>query len=207
MRLSGVPVRNYTILYISTRFDRKTLPMDRRVQETQQKLVAALRLLMQRYPWESITVATICLEAEISRSTFYSRLKDKEELMQLSLDSLARELAPSDTRRGLNTTCSLKFVPALLDHVKSHRDILVKNSGSAAAFFILRNMRKTIAGLVDKEIQVSTYANAVEKETLVFICGGLSALIENWTDDECRESAARMTVKIDARVKSALQGI
>ncbi len=181
--------------------------MDRRVQASQQKLLDALRVLMQRYPWESITVATICQESGISRSTFYSHFSTREELMQLSLVFLARDLTPADTRRGLDRSCTLKFVPELLEHIRHHRDIMEKNRDTAAAGIIMRNLRKTIDGLVVEELRDSSFSTTISQTSIVFICGGLMAIIEQWNEDGCRASV-RDTVKIvDTQIQNALKSI
>ena len=125
--------------------------------------------------------------------------------MQCSLDYLALELTPTDTRRGLDSSCTLKFLPALLDHIKRHRNILVKNLDSAAAGLIQRNLRKTIDGLVIKEIQSSRYADGVEHGKVLFICGGLMAIIECWNDDDYQETADSILAKIDIQIKDMLR--
>ena len=178
--------------------------MDRRVKASQQKLVDALRVLMQRYPWETITIATICQESELSRSTFYSHFSSKEELMQLSLEFLAKELAPPDTRRGLDKSGTLKFLPAFLKHIKQHRNILEQNRGTAAAETILQNLRVTVGGLVRKELHESSYSTSLKEANVVFLCGGLMATIEQWNDDECRESVENTVAVIDTQIKSVL---
>ncbi len=178
--------------------------MDRRVQETQKKMVGALRVLMQRYPWDAITVATICQESSIARSTFYSHFDTKDDLMQLSLEYLATELAPVDTRRGLDSARSLKFLPALLDHIKDHRLIVVKNVDTAAASMIQKNIAKTIEGLVYNEVQASRYADSVHHSDLLFMCGGLGAIAEKWIGDECRESVASVVATIDDLIERAM---
>lgn len=124
--------------------------------------------------------------------------------MQLSLNVLATELMPTDTRRGLNTTCTLKFLPALLEHIRSHQEILVKNKGSAAAGYILKNLRITIAGLVDNEIKDSVYANTVAQGQLIFMCGGLLSIIEHWTEGECHESTKNTLAIIDSQIRMVL---
>lgn len=176
--------------------------MDRRVQASQQKFVDALRVLMQRYPWETITIATICQESGLSRSTFYSHFSSKEELMQLSLEYLARELAPTDTRRGLDTTCTLKFVPALLDHVKHHREILEQNRDTAAAAINLQNLRKTIHGLVFSELDNSSFASSTNRANCIFTSGGLMAIIEQWNDEKCIEPVQSVVEVIDKQIRS-----
>lgn len=179
--------------------------MDRRVQFSQQKLVDALRVLMQRYPWENITIATICQESALSRSTFYSHFSSKEALMQFSLESLARELAPTDTRRGLDANRTLKFVPAFLSHIKRHRDILEKNRDTVAEGVILRNLRQTVNGLLLKELQDSSLSTSISHESFIFICGGLMAIVEKWNDDGCNETVEFMVGIIDSQLKRALE--
>ncbi len=124
--------------------------------------------------------------------------------MQLSLEFLALELAPPDTRRGLDKTCTLKFVPALLKHIKQHREILEQNKDTAAAEIILRNLRATIGGLVRKELTESSFSTSINDANVVFLCGGLMATIEQWNEDECRESIEHTVALIDTQIRSAL---
>ena len=174
--------------------------MDRRVQETQNKMVVALRALMQRYPWESITIAIICQESSVSRSTFYSHFDSKDDLMKLALQYLALELAPVHTRRSLDSAFALKFLPGLLMHVKDHRQIMQQNADTAAAGMIRKNLARTIEGLIENEIRDSGFSNSIDGNDLLFMCGGLGAIIDQWIDRECDESVASVVTTIDRMV-------
>lgn len=178
--------------------------MDRRIQKTRTRLVQALRQLMLQYPWETVTVALVCQEAGVSRSTYYSHLTNKQELLELSIACLADELAPVGQRRGLDACGTLRFLPAFLAHIKSHREIYIQNQFSAAISIILGNMRKMTNGLIQHEVQGSRYASVVSSDKLVFVGGGLSALIERWNDEACVEPEPLLLERLDALIRECL---
>lgn len=171
--------------------------MDRRIQKTRALLVQTLRELMLRYPWESLTIALVCQEAGISRSTYYSHFTNKDELLELSIDSLADELAPLDRSRGLDTGGNFKFLPAFLSHIKTHRQIYVQNQSSAALSVILANIRRMTDGLIRHEVQGSTYRLRVSPDQMVFLGGGVSAFIERWNEGACVESEPVLLERLD----------
>jgi len=126
-------------------------------------------------------------------------------LMELSLEFLARELGPTDTRRGLERSDTLKFVPGLLQHIKHHRNILENNRGTAAASIIMQNMRKTVDGLVVRELEESALLSSISDSTIVFMCGGLMAIIEQWNEHDCRVSVGDTVKKIDTQIGNILK--
>ncbi len=178
--------------------------MDRRIQKTRALLIQTLRQLMLRYPWGTLTVALICEEAGISRSTYYSHFTTKQELLELSIASLADELAPVDQSRGLDAFGNLKFLPAFLAHIRAHREIYLQNESSAAMSIILANIRRMTDGLIQHEIQTSSYCEPVSPDKLVFLGGGVSALIERWNQEGCVEPEPSLLQRIDALILECL---
>lgn len=178
--------------------------MDRRVEATQKQLVTTLRQLMQRYAWAQITVAQICQEAQVSRSTFYSQFSSRQELLELSLAHLGQELSPSDDTRGIDQNNNFRFLEPLLHHIKSHRKIHEQNVGSADANLIFGNLRKTIFGLAQNEIRESRHSRTVDDDHISFICGGLFELVEQWNDKACEPPAAQRLQRMDQLVQHML---
>lgn len=178
--------------------------MDRRIQKTRALLIRTLRQLMLRYPWDTLTVALVCQEAGISRSTYYSHFTNKQELLELSIASLADELAPDDHSRGLDAFGNLKFLPAFLEHIRAHRDIYLQNESSAALSIILANIHRMTDGLIQHEVQGSDYRKRVSPDKLVFLGGGVSALIQRWNQDACVEPEQVLLQRLDKMILECL---
>ena len=171
--------------------------MDRRIQKTQVSLVRALRQLMQRYPWSRVSVAMICQEANLARSTYYAHFANKQELLELSIANLAEELTPDLSTRGLDSNGRLRFLPLFLEHVQTHRDIYLCNRSSTDIQVILENMRQMTLGLIRREALESSCAGNASDDKLRFVGGGLSALIEHWNLEACVEPQALLLERLD----------
>jgi len=178
--------------------------MDRRVQSTNNRLVAALRALMQTKPWGRITIAMLCKEAEVSRSTFYTHFSDKQELLDLALRHLASELSPVDSKRSIDTTASFAFLPLFLDHVRSHRSIYLENYASGAFVSILGNLGVVALGLMKRELSLSRLRGRTLNDSLLFIVGGAGALVENWCLDGCTTTNVELLNTLDTLVAQSL---
>lgn len=178
--------------------------MDRRIQKTRALLVQTLRRLMLRYPWDTLTIALVCQEAGISRSTYYSHFTNKQELLELSIASLAAELAPVGASRGLDAFGNLKFLPAFLAHIKTHREIYLQNQSSVAMSIILANIRRMTDGLIQHEVQDSGYGKRVSPDKLIFLGGGVSALIERWNHQACVEPEQVLLQRLDELILECL---
>ena len=70
--------------------------MDLRIEKTYRLLLAAFTKLLEQYRYEDVTVAMLCDEAMIRRTTFYKHFADKAEFFAFFVDSLRVNLL----RRG-----------------------------------------------------------------------------------------------------------
>ena len=62
--------------------------MDLRIEKTYRALLAAFTALLERHRYEDVTVAMLCDEAMIRRTTFYKHFADKAEFFAFFVDSL-----------------------------------------------------------------------------------------------------------------------
>lgn len=60
--------------------------MDRRTIYTRKTVKDALLELLEEHPYEKITVASLCRQAEITRATFYLHFQDMDAVLKELLD-------------------------------------------------------------------------------------------------------------------------
>ncbi len=66
--------------------------MDLRIQKTYRSLLTAFTKLLEKHRYEDVSVAMLCEEAMIRRTTFYKHFADKSEFFSFFVDSLRIEL-------------------------------------------------------------------------------------------------------------------
>lgn len=73
--------------------------MDLRIQKTYRSLLAAFTKLLETHRYEDVTVAMLCDEAMIRRTTFYKHFADKSEFFSFFVDSLRIEITKYGERQ------------------------------------------------------------------------------------------------------------
>src|SRR5262249_29821991 len=74
--------------------------MDRRVRQTRDALGDALIQLMHKKPFDSITVQHVLDRAGVSRSTFYTHYRDKNDLFLSDVEDFLDMIAFALSRHG-----------------------------------------------------------------------------------------------------------
>lgn len=70
-----------------------TRKVDPRIQRTRDALGDALLKLMREQPFDTITVQAVLDEADVSRSTFYTHYRDKDDLFLSDADEFFQHMA------------------------------------------------------------------------------------------------------------------
>ena len=127
-------------------------PNDRRVVRTRRTLRDALIALIHHQGWDTISVQDICARADVGRSTFYTHFADKEELLLAGFDDLKGHLRAEATRGPRGAARSLRFVPALMEHVHDNRRLFRALVGKRAAQAVVGRFRQLVVDLIDEEL-------------------------------------------------------
>lgn len=177
---------------------KKDAALDRRIAKTQKHLLLAFRQLLQSHPWEAVNVQLICDTADISRSTFYAHFANQQQMLEFSFGMLKTEIMQHSRDRNLNANTRFAFLPPLLSHVKSHRDIFERNVTKASSAPIFDGFRQVSQALAEQEIAGSHFADRFSKEEILFLCGGLAVVIESWCAEYCEMPVDRMVETLDS---------
>lgn len=165
--------------------------MDRRMIRTLKALSEALVRLMNKQEWGRISVQNICDEADVARSTFYAHFENKQELLNHCFATLEIELLQANHSHHANET--LSFLPELLDHIKATRAIFNVTANTETGTIIFGRFRLMIETLVEKELGDS---EKVTPHHIVFLSGGIFAVLERWSRAGCREPVEAMLTTI-----------
>lgn len=92
---------------------------DLRVMKTQRAIRRSFVELLKEERFENITVQEIIERAEINRKTFYNHYRDKYDLADRCMESIAEGIR--EVARNLRSTQSLQYIEALDDRLQAHR--------------------------------------------------------------------------------------
>jgi AcrR family transcriptional regulator len=93
--------RNRTELHpLSRNLERSDKKVDRRVRRTRDRLGETLMELLVKKPFDDITVQDVLDDAGVSRSTFYTHYRDKNDLFLSDVEEFFESMATALSRFG-----------------------------------------------------------------------------------------------------------
>lgn len=150
---------------------------DRRIGKTRGALADGLFALMQRAPWDMITIQAICDEANVARASFYAHFDSKIALLDFvlarSFDGMGRALV-ADSNGGAGTV-----LVWLIDHVSSSRSLFAKIALAPEALPVLQRFKASVARQFEEALALEGVP-ATQAE-VQFIIGGTFDLIMDWS--------------------------
>lgn len=178
--------------------------LDRRIEKTRAALLQAMSTLMASIGWRRSSIQKICDEANISRSTFYMHFNNKQELLEYAFDQLKAHLELHPPERGIDRNGTLAFLPSLLEHVYSHKDIFKANLLSSTEPQVFHQFKKFIYEFGEQEIKNSALSMRLRDDQIAFIFGGVFSVIEQWSIQDCSTPIHLVLERIDASVSDFL---
>jgi AcrR family transcriptional regulator len=164
---------------------------DRRIVRTRDKLGDALIELMQEQPFEAITVQEVLDRAKVSRSTFYSHYRDKNDLFLSDVEEFLERLGTLLTRRGAPVN-RLFPLEELFSHVAESASVTdaINAAGKGpdvrelaiGCFARLIEKRLILAGVTMPAVDLQATAHS--------LAGSVFSLLEWWLRD-CRAATPK----------------
>ncbi|MMZ58446.1 DNA-binding transcriptional regulator EnvR [compost metagenome] len=151
--------------------DNKTTE-DLRVKRTRKLLYNALLDLMEKHPFENITVKQICDLAMVHRTTFYTHFQDKFDLLSRAMQQIADEefnglvdasFSPSDNFRELLSLAKKHkklFSHLLAEDRDSLRNLLRREMGRGIKQYLAQH-NSIEENSIDMQIKIEAYIGAV----------------------------------------------
>jgi AcrR family transcriptional regulator len=159
--------------------------MDRRVDRTQRALRAALLDLVQERGWDAVSIRDICERADVGRSTFYVHFARKDDLLVSGFNELA-------TKLGGQCDGRLGFLRGLIDHALENRRLFRALVGKKAGEMAERNFRYFVSKMINRDLASVNSDGGADKARIVFISGGISALLIASLEGRVRPDAAAL---------------
>jgi len=178
--------------------------MDQRVQQTRNTLQASMRELLGRTTWDTITIKMLCENASISRTTFYANFRSKDELLDSLLLEFERAMQSDNNGRSLATTGSFRFLPILVSHVSSNRELFSQTSTAVEGFPVADKFRRMIDRLTSKEAQ-QAYGDGISPASVYFIAGGIYRALVHWSATSKEATHLKLLVELDLTIRRYLR--
>lgn len=173
------------------------IDMDLRIRKTYRSLLTAFTKLLETYRYEEVTVAMLCDEAMIRRTTFYKHFADKAEFFGFFVDSLCVEFTGNgEVRAGESSTGieegleatdeaeGLAIFRALVDFMLGHERLVDNIFDSSMNGMMALMMADRVAEALRERYRGKFHAPEGGQVTLVeaseFVAGGIVRLFEKW---------------------------
>ena len=197
--------------------------MDLRIQKTYRSLLAAFTKLLETHRYEDVTVAMLCDEAMIRRTTFYKHFADKSEFFSFFVDSLRieitkygeRQIAASKSDDDLEGTVDeeegLAILRALVDFMLDHERMVDNIFESSMSGMMVLMMADRVAETLRERYRGKYHVGKGDPVTLAasseFVAGGIVRLFGKWwmrghdpeTEDDLVNTAETMVLRVLSR--------
>ena len=179
--------------------------MDRRIGRTRTALIDAARSLMRTRAWHRVSVRLICDTADVSRSAFYEHYDGKQALLDAVFAALGDHLGGKVAGRGLDEHGTLRFLPALVSHVRGHLPLFARSAASPSGLALSARFRDVVDGLARAELGESGLTDRVDDHRTAFVVGGVFGTLERWCRSGCVAPEAVVLDALDRCVADALR--
>ena len=165
--------------------------MDLRIRKTYKALISAFTKLLEEHPYEDITIAMLCDEAMIRRTTFYKHFADKAAFFSFFVDSLCVDLERTGEREAKVEQAHdvleaerLAMFQGLIDFLLEHErlvDNIFKSSMVGGMTTVMCNkVAEVISSRYRTLIGHGEQAEVRIEEVSQFAAGGIMRLLELW---------------------------
>jgi AcrR family transcriptional regulator len=162
-----------------------TPKVDRRVLHTRDALGDALVNLMHEKPFETITVQHVLDRAGISRSTFYTHYRDKDDLFMSDVEEFWEGMSTLVSRRG-EASDRVAPVTELFGHIAEAREFYSALIASGKIHDVLELGRGHFARGIEQRFVELPRARGIaveQRSALAYaFAGALFSLLSWWVD-------------------------
>jgi len=156
-----------------------------------------MRKLLSTNTWDEINVQTLCDRANVSRSTFYSHFKNKDDLLDSLLCQFEKAMLAESNARSVKVDGKFRFLPLLLNHVRENHDIFAKNNNSIGGYPISSRFKRLVTKLVEAELKSDFRTDDFNPSHIHFISGGIYSALVHWCERKEQSLHLKLLDEID----------
>lgn len=169
----------------------------------------ALLSLLERKPFEYITVSEVCAEAGVNRSTFYLHYENTCDLLYEATKYVLDDFLSSFTGDTKNIAfniaeCDLqdlnfinkKYLYPYLNYIKKNRQVFSAFLSQPSTFRSESIFQKLFDNIFDPILSRFNYPVDERKYVMLFYLNGLTSIITEWLKDGCQKSIEEISVII-----------
>ena len=173
------------------------------------KMDLALVALLQKKPFDYITVSEICEEAGVNRSTFYLHYETIGDLLaettRYLLDDFLAYFSTDTKAIALNLMdCELsdlificdKYLSPYLSYVKDHKEIFGTALLYNQALGFEDVYKRMFDNIFNPILERFHYPVSTRKYVMRFYLNGLTAILVEWLKDGCQKSIEEISAII-----------
>lgn len=148
---------------------------DRRLAKTRNALAQALFAQMQRQPWDEIGIVSLCAEANVARSSFYTHFATKTELLDYLI---SRQMPSGDDLPATEGKGTVRLLEWLLDHATQNRLLFQRIALSGDAQAVMGRFWRALADRLRADL--ATQGMPVSETVVAFVLGGVFEALMEW---------------------------
>lgn len=155
---------------------------------------AAMLELMQKIPFEKITVKSICQRAGVNRGTFYSHYTDMEGMMNDLDDHLSGELLQV-VEEWIQVNGSKSIFLPYLRYIKEHQYVYQITLSKRKVLPIRKSFQPLLENLILPRFSATQITD--EEELIyykVYFQSGITMVLKCWIENGCKKSDEEMNV-------------
>lgn len=172
--------------------------IDERAARTRNKVADAIIALGKRQPIDSISVGSLCAEAGISRSTFYSHYNGLRGYLTTSYANMLENMARRSAK-GAGGDDRLLAVDEILDHIgrSGAYGLAIMQSAHHPAMIAAGEERLTRVVADNLRRHLPRMSEADRMAIATFVAGGFLAMLHRWKKSGMSEPANAVRVRFE----------
>ena len=170
------------------------------------KFDKALLSLLEKKPFEYITISEICEKAEVNRSTFYLHYENTADLLKEATAYMLNDfLSYFDVDTKNITTqyknCDLqelnfineKYLHPYLSFIKENQQLFTAVLSKPTAFDSNIIFQKLFDNIFVPILNKFRYPKDEQRYVIMFYLNGITAIITEWLQDDCSKSVTEVS--------------
>lgn len=165
--------------------------------------------ILEKKPFEYITVSEICEKAGVHRSTFYLHYENTGDLLAETTQHIINGFLacfPTDTSRITDrfSGCSLadlnyispEYLQPFLSYIRENRRIFSTVMACSGTLNFEQIFQKMFRYIFNPILERFEYPPDDREYVIRFYLNGISAIVEKWIRDDCEKSIEEITAII-----------